>query len=202
MKKICLIVILVLCVAFASQIAFCQSVGVIDIDRILSSDAIPLIKSVIDDIKIQEDTMIKELGIRETNKLLTNEEIKELVSLPANDKRAIELIEANKSKETELADLRQVKTYDDAQRERLYVLTELQKKSEDAFIAVRSEYEKGLNDLLAEKENQIIEKIIEMSGTVAKEKSLQLVVIKRVVIWSADNVDITDAVIEKLPEKL
>ncbi len=164
-----------------------------------------------EELKNAYDKANLKLDLMKANKLLTPEEIAELVELSTKDKqteadkaRINALLDISKKRDQEMQTLEQKQDATDAEKARLQQLIEQRKNSEEAYKKSFESLQKELNN----KENELLgaakKDIVDAVAAVAKEKGISIVFNRSIgladfIIYSA--VDITDDVIKKLNKK-
>jgi len=164
-----------------------------------------------EELKAAYDKANLKLDLMKANKLLTQEEITELVDLNTKDKqtdadkaRISVLLDASKNRDQELQTLEQKQDATDAEKARRQELLDQRKKSEDAHKKAFETYQKDLgtqeNELLAAAKKDIVDAV----AAVAKDKSIAIVFNRSIgladfIVYSS--VDITDDVVKRLNKK-
>ncbi|MDI6827237.1 MAG: OmpH family outer membrane protein [Armatimonadota bacterium] len=164
-----------------------------------------------EELKNAYDKANLKLDLMKANKLLTPEEIAELVELSTKDKqteadkaRINALLDISKKRDQEMQTLEQKQDATDTEKARLQQLIEQRKNSEEAY---KKSFE-SLQKELTNKENELLgaakKDIVDAVAAVAKEKGISIVFNRSIgladfIIYSA--VDITDDVIKKLNKK-
>ncbi|MCL6519142.1 MAG: OmpH family outer membrane protein [Armatimonadetes bacterium] len=203
------LIICAMTVAIAADAKAAMQFGTVDIEKAYAG--YQKSAQIKDELKAAYDKANLKLDLMKANKLLTSEEIAELVELSTKDKqteadkaRINTLLDASKKRDQEMQMLEQKQDASDAEKARLQQLIEQRKNSEEAY---KKSFE-TLQKELTNKENELLsaakKDIVDAVATVAKEKGISIVFNRSIgladfIIYSA--VDITDDVIKKLNKK-
>ncbi|MDH7480776.1 MAG: OmpH family outer membrane protein [Armatimonadota bacterium] len=209
---IAIVASLIICavtVAIAADAKAAMQFGTVDIEKAYAG--YQKSAQIKDELKAAYDKANLKLDLMKANKLLTSEEIAELVELSTKDKqteadkaRINALLDASKKRDQEMQMLEQKQDASDAEKARLQQLIEQRKNSEEAY---KKSFE-TLQKELTNKENELLsaakKDIVDAVAAVAKEKGISIVFNRSIgladfIIYSA--VDITDDVIKKLNKK-
>lgn len=209
---IAIVASLIICavtVAIAADAKAVMQFGTVDIEKAYAG--YQKSAQIKDELKAAYDKANLKLDLMKANKLLTSEEIAELVELSTKDKqteadkaRINALLDASKKRDQEMQMLEQKQDASDAEKARLQQLIEQRKNSEEAYKKSFETLQKELNN----KENELLsaakKDIVDAVAAVAKEKGISIVFNRSIgladfIIYSA--VDITDDVIKKLNKK-
>jgi len=193
MKKL----LFVFVVALLAQMAFAQSIAVIDFAKVFDSD---YVKNSYSALQKQEADIKQELTIRQANVYLSENEMEDLVKLilTKGDAAKIKELQDNNTKRyDELQTLAQTRVLNDTQKARLSELNALEKKSKTNLQGKIDAYSKTFEASVSAKEAEVRSTVVDVCKKIAQEKSYSIVVEKSAVIYGG--VDITNDVIKQLP---
>ena len=176
-------------------------IGVVDTARVFK-DA-PRIKKYNDEyIKFRQSLGAK-LDIRSQNRMLDENEVKELVDLKLNENatdkdktRIKELEDAERARDAELKALQETKEPDEAKKARLKQLQDMQQISNTKGNELAKSYDEQLATRMQELNNNAEVEMRDAIKKVAEAKALTLVVAKEAVLFGG--IDISDDIIAKL----
>ena len=176
-------------------------IGVVDLQKVYR-DA-PRVKQYREQLEDFSRSLATKLDIRSQNMMLNEDEIKELIELKTKEKpteaenaRAKQLSEVERSKDEELRKLQETKELNDQQQARLKELQGLQQKSKDIGAALAKDYDGQYQAKAMELETKSDSDIQTAVNKAAESKGLTLVLDKAVVFLGGQ--DITDDVISRL----
>lgn len=205
MTKIAVFIVAVMVAATCAASVQAQTaqptVGMVDVQR--AFDEYKVTKSSNDEVNKLYEQFALELRIRDSHRLLTDQEIEELVRLrgvsgpdDAQVKRIDELEKLSKSRDEELNALSNTKELSEEQNARLRSLRDMQNKSEVVIRNLDEDYKQQVEKRKNELSDKITEDLKSAIEAVAKEKGLATVVDKIAVLYGG--VDITNEVISRL----
>jgi len=198
MKKIMLLCLIVLCFAFINQIAFSQSIAIVDLSKI--EQEAPLVKSIDKEIEDKGLSYKKELEIRNRFKYLTEAEVKEIIDTVEATQRIKELEAQDDSRNSELIALNQKTPLNDTEKARQTELISMSKKSEENLRNVATGFEKLFNEFAMGKQIELNNQITAATKSVVEEKGFSIALQKGAIIYGGT--DITADVMAKLPASL
>jgi Skp family chaperone for outer membrane proteins len=179
-------------------------IGVVDGQKIDGNA--PRIKQYKEELDAFGNVLKVKLDIRAQNRMLDENEIKELIDLKAKDKptdadntRVKALTDADRAKFDELQKLQEAKEPNDQQKARLKELMDLQQKSKDMGTALSKDYDGQYQSKAIELQGKIDAEVRAVVAKVAETKGLSLVFDKAVVVYGG--IDITDDVVMRLDRK-
>jgi Skp family chaperone for outer membrane proteins len=163
-------------------------------------------KQIEDQLMAMQESLKKKLVLRDTNKMLTNDEFKQLVDLqskatptPEDTKKIDDILASSISRDKEFQALQQKPNATDADRTRMDELAKQEKAGEDALKVDQAAYTDQFQKKRDELQKSAAQEVDSAISVVAKEKGIALVFSKGVVLYS--NNDITDDVVKKLNKK-
>ncbi|HET6455269.1 MAG TPA: OmpH family outer membrane protein [Armatimonadota bacterium] len=149
-----------------------------------------------------------ELELRNANRLLTDDEFKQLVDLQAKaqktdaeQKKIDELLGTSKQRDQDLQALQQKSNATDAEKTQRAELENRLKAVQTALQDNKTKFEEELNKQLIEANQQVTQDIEAAVTAVAKEKGLTVVFNKSLQFILYSSVDITPDVLKKLNKK-
>ena len=178
-----------------------SKIGVVDTARVYK-DA-PRIKKYTEDLNVFRQNLGAKLDIRNQNRMLDENEVKELIDLKlkenATDKdkaRLKELEDTERARDAELKTLQETKEPDDAKKTRLKQLQDMQQSSNVKGNELAKDYDEQLSNKMLELNNNAEKEVRDAIKVVAEAKGLTLVIAKEAVLFGG--IDISDAIIAKM----
>ena len=188
-----------------------QTFGTVDVEKVF--DSFDKKKQLDEQLKAFYEGVVTKLQVRQTNKLLSEAEFKELTDLKAKPKptdpekaRIQALLARSLELDKELQTLEQKPGASDAEKARLAQLQALGKASDDAIKQGSTEGQNEYRKMQMDLSKQLIDEIDKAITVVAKDKSYTIVFNRSVRdltggIVAYSNADITDDVLKKLNKK-
>ena len=184
--------------AMAAQEA---KIGIVDTARVYK-DA-PRIKKYTEDLNKFRQSLGAKLDIRSQNRMLDENEVKELVDLKLKETptdkdkaRVKELEDAERARDAELKALQETKEPDDAKKARLKQLQDMQQSSNTKGNELAKDYDDQLASKMQELTSNAEKEMRDVIKSVAEAKALTLVVAKEAVLFGG--IDISDDIIAKM----
>jgi len=180
-------------------------IGVVDGMKI--DENAPRIKQYKEELDSVGNLLKLKLDIRAQNRMLDENEIKELIDLKTKDKptdadnaRIKALTDLDRAKSDELQKLQEAKEPNDQQKARLKELMDLQQKSKEMGNTLSKDYDGQYQSKAIELQGKIDTEVRAAVAKVAEAKGLSLVFDKAVVVYGG--IDITDDVVSRLDRKM
>ncbi len=181
-----------------------MKIGVVDYQKVWSN--YELTKKYRNEYEILVNKLEAQLARRDRNRLLTQDQLKELDSLyekasPTDaDKNRIKELEDEASKlDNEMKSLEVKKDATEAEKKRLEELRTLSKKTDESIESLRKAALTQLEETDNKWSKQVSDDIMAGIQKVAEQKGLSLILNKGAVLFGGT--DITDAVVERLNKK-
>lgn len=195
----------VLAAALGGGAACAQSTfGTVDVEKAFNES--PLKLELEQNLEAEVKQVTQWLQLRSANKLLTDEEFKQLFDLSTKadateaDKSKVQELQAlSKQREGTLQTLEHQTSVTDDEQKQLNELRERAKSSQTAIEAELKTKDEELGNKRVDLSKQVMEEVEAAVAAVAKEKKLTLVFSKQYVIYSG--ADITDDVLKRLNKK-
>jgi Skp family chaperone for outer membrane proteins len=180
-------------------------IGIVDGQKI--DDNAPRVKQYKEELDGFTNILKAKLDIRVQNRMLDENEIKELIDLKTKDKptdadkaRVQTLTDLDRTKSDELQKLQEAKEPNDQQKARLKELMDMQAKSKEMWTALSKDYDGQYQSKAIELQGKIDTEVRAVVAKVAETKGLTLVFDKAVVVYGG--IDITDDVVARLDRKM
>ncbi|BCW99267.1 MAG: hypothetical protein KatS3mg024_2094 [Armatimonadota bacterium] len=194
-------VVLAACAPVAAQGATQPAVGVVDVQKAFNEYKVTTASN--EEINRMVESFRRELDIRASHRLLTEEEIKQLVELRAKSpltdadrSRIDELERISKQRDEELNALSNKSELTEQERARLKELRDLANRNDANGRTLAEDYSQQVEQRKSQLSDKITADLKEAIAKVAQEKGLATVVDKVAVLYGG--VDITEDVIATL----
>lgn len=188
-------------VGITAAVAADEKIGVVDTARVYK-DA-PRIKKYSEELNLFRQNLEAKLNIRNQNRMLEENEIKELIDLKQkanatdNDKARIKQLEdTERARDNELKTLQETQNLDDAKKARLKLLQDMQQASNNKGAELTKDYEDQLSSKMIELNANVEKELLDAIRVVATAKGLSVVVAKEAVYFGG--IDISDDIIAKM----